>query len=168
MAALAGWLGAVGMAGLAWWLGAGGIARLVRWPGLLLVGADSPGAAAEQRDGAAGVAAVGVGQPDRDLGEPLPTIAFLRRGGLQRGLEDLLRVKRAPRAQQLIGKPGRVRPGEREVVGDRGHGPGGLGWGERTAERVTGTCIPRPTRGITIPRQRSGSGSASQPWRSGA
>ena len=36
--------------------------------GLSLVRADTLGAPPEQGDGAAGVAAAGVGQPDRDLG----------------------------------------------------------------------------------------------------
>ena len=37
-------------------------------PGLSLVRADPLGAPPQQGDGAAGVAAAGVGQPDRDLG----------------------------------------------------------------------------------------------------
>ncbi len=42
-----------------------------------------------------------------------------------------MRVKRASGAQQLIGQPGRVRPGEREIVGD----PGFAGADVRAVER---------------------------------
>ncbi len=31
-----------------------------------------------------------------------------------------MRVKRASGAEQLVGQPGRVRPGEREIVGNPG------------------------------------------------
>jgi hypothetical protein len=31
-----------------------------------------------------------------------------------------VRVKRASGAEQLVGQPGRVRPGKREIVGNRG------------------------------------------------
>ena len=53
-----------------------------RRPGARLVGADSLGAAAEQRDRAAGIAAVSVRQPDRDLGEALPQVALVGWAGL--------------------------------------------------------------------------------------
>ena len=44
--------------------------------------AGSLGAAAEQRDRAAGIAAVSVRQPDRDLGEALPQVALVGWAGL--------------------------------------------------------------------------------------
>ncbi len=39
--------------------------------------ADPLGAPAQQRDRAAGIAPLGVRQPDRDLGEPLPQVALV-------------------------------------------------------------------------------------------
>ena len=73
-------------------------------------------------------------------------------------------MKRAPRAHQLVGQPGRVRPGEREVVGDaRLVGIGGAVTVERSSQRVTRARVPRSAGGIAIPPHRSGSGSASQP-----
>ena len=59
-------------------------------------------------------------QPDRDLGEALPQVALVGWARFPGRLEDLVRVKRASGAQQLIGQPGRVRPGEREIVGNPG------------------------------------------------
>ena len=132
--------------------------------GLVLVHADPLGAAPEQGHGPAGIAPLRVRQPDRDLGQSLPQVAFTGRAGLPRCLEDLVRVKRAPRAQQLVGQPGRVRPGEREVVGgERLAGVGGAVAVERPSQRVTRARVPRSAGGIAIPAHRSGSGSASQP-----
>ena len=90
---------------------------LARRFALIAVRADAQRAPPQQRDGAAGIAPVRVRQPHRDLREPLPQVAFARRARFPRRLEHLVRVKRASRPQQLIGQPGRVRPGEREVAG---------------------------------------------------
>jgi hypothetical protein len=87
---------------------------------LALVRTGPLAAAPQQRHRAAGIAAVGVCQPDRHLSEPLPQVTLAGRPGLPRRLEDLVRVKRAAGAQQLVGQPGRVRPGEAEIVGNRG------------------------------------------------
>ena len=83
-----------------------------RGDGLFLVRADALGAPAEQRDRAAGVAAAGVGQPDRDLGQALPQVALARPGRFPGRLEDLVRVERASGPEQLIGERGRVAPGD--------------------------------------------------------
>jgi len=56
--------------------------RARRRRGARLVEAGSLGAAAEQGDRAAGIAAVSVGQPDRDLGEALPQVALMGWAGL--------------------------------------------------------------------------------------
>jgi len=134
-----------------------------RRAGLILVRADPQGTPAEQRDGTTGIAAVRVRQPDRDLGESLPQVAFAGRRGLPRRLEDLVRVKRASRAQQLVGQPGRVRAGQREVVRNPGFAGRGLLMAEWSAQRIARAGVPRPASQITIPPHRSGSGSASQP-----
>ena len=100
-------------------------------PGPVLVGADTLGASPEQRYGTAGIAAVSVRQADRDLGESLPQVALERRRGLPRRLEDLVRVKREPGAQQLVGQSGRVGPGQREIVRNARlalGGPGPVEW----------------------------------------
>jgi hypothetical protein len=81
--------------------------------GLRLVGADALGAPGQQRDGAWGVAPVRVRQTDRDLGQPLPQVPFVRRPALPRGLEDLVGVKRPSRPQQPVGQRGRLRAGQR-------------------------------------------------------
>jgi hypothetical protein len=86
--------------------------------GLRLVRAVPFGAPVQQRDRAAGVAPVGVGQPDRDLGQSLPQVPLGRRAGFPRRLEHLMGVKRAALAQQPVGQPGRVRAGQRQVVGN--------------------------------------------------
>ncbi len=130
---------------------------------LIAVPADPIGAPPEQRDRAAGIAPVRVREPDGDLGEALPEIAFGGRSGLPRRLEDLVGVKRASSAQQLIREPGRVRAGQGEVVRDHGLAGVRVRVRQRTPERVAGARVPRPARRVAIPAQRSGSGSASQP-----
>jgi hypothetical protein len=75
-----------------------------------------------------------VRQPHGHLGEPLPQVTLMGRAGLPRRLEDLVRVKRAAGPQQLVGQPGRVRPGQREIVGNPGlAGAMGLGAVERSS-----------------------------------
>jgi len=86
---------------------------------------------------------VRVRQPDRDLGQALPQVAFARRGGLPRCLEDLVRVKRAPRAQQPVGQSGRVGPGQREIVRNALVALDGAGAIERSSERITRARVPR-------------------------
>ena len=76
--------------------------------GCSAVRADALGAPAEQGGRAAGVAAAGVGQPDRDLGQALPHVALARPGRFPGRLEDLVRVERASVAKQLIGERRRV------------------------------------------------------------
>ena len=131
--------------------------------GLVLVRADALGAPAEQGDRAAGIAPAGVGQPDRDLGQALPQVTLARRGGLPGRLEDLVRVERAAFSEQLIGEPGRVGPGDREIVGNPGLAGRGLGAVQRASQPVAGSRVPWSAGRIAVPRQRSGSGSASQP-----
>ena len=153
------WLGLVWL-GLVWlglvWLG-------LVWLGLVLVRANALCAPPEQGDRAAGVAPASVGQPDRDLGQALPQIALARRGRLPGRLEDLVRVERASLAEQLVGEAGRVGPGDREIIGNRCLAGLGLGAVQRTSKGVAGPRVPRPAGRIAVSRQRSGSGSASQP-----
>src|SRR5207302_6398385 len=68
----------------------------------VLVGTDALGAPAEQGDRAAGVAAAGVGQPDRDLGQALPQVTFLRRAGFPGRPEPLVPRERTPLAEPLV------------------------------------------------------------------
>jgi hypothetical protein len=84
-----------------------------------LVRAEPLGAALKQGNGAVGVAPAGVRQADRDLGQPLPQVAFGGRSGLPGRLEDLVRVERAAIAKQLVSEDGGVAPGDDEVVGNR-------------------------------------------------
>ena len=153
------WLGLVWL-GLVWlglvWLG-------LAWLGLVLVRADALGAPPEQGDRAAGVAPAGVGQPDRDLGQALPQIALAGRGGLPGRLEDLVRVERAALPEQLVGEPGRVGPGDREIVGNRCLAVLGLSAAQGASQGVAGPRVPWPAGRVAVSRQRSGSGSASQP-----
>ncbi len=143
---------------------AGPVIRAGPARGLRLVRADALGAPGQQRDGALGVAPVRVRQPDRDLGQPLPQVTLGRRSGLPRGLQDLVGVERASRPQHLVGQPGRLRAGQRQVIGHAFPGvPGPLYGVERTPERVAGPRVPRPASRIAVPRHRSGSGSASHP-----
>jgi hypothetical protein len=76
---------------------------------------------------------VRVRQPDRDLGQALPQVAFAGRGEFPRCLEDLVRVKRAPGAQQLVRQSGRVGAGGRETVRNARFALGGPGPVERSA-----------------------------------
>ena len=86
-----------------------------------------------------------------------------RRGRLPGRLEDLVRVERAAFAEQLVGEPGRVGPGDREIVGHPGLAGFGRGAVQRASQGVAGPRVPRPAGRVAVPRQRSGSGSASQP-----
>jgi hypothetical protein len=137
--------------------------------GLFPVRADALSAPAEQGGRAAGVAAAGVGQPDRDLGQALPHVALTRPGRFPGRLEDLVRVERASVAKQLIGERRRLGPGDYQVVGDPGLAGLGAapfrchGTGQRASQFVAGARVPWPAGRIAVPRQRSGSGSASQP-----
>ena len=74
-----------------------------------------------------------VRQPDRDLWQGLAQVAFARRGGLPRRLEDLVRVERAPGAQQLVGQGGRVGPGQHEIVRNERFARGSTGPVERSS-----------------------------------
>ena len=134
-----------------------------------------PGAAAQQGDRAAGVAAAGVGQADRDLREAPPELAVRGRGRLPGGLEDLVGVERVALGQQPAAELGRLGRGDHQVVGDARHVLGARRRpGERAAELVARPRVPRPAARVPVPRgsaglarraarHRSGSGSASQP-----
>jgi hypothetical protein len=65
-------------------------------------------AALEQPSGAGGVAAQGVGQPDAQLGQPLPEVVLSLRGVLPAGLEDLVGRERPALVQQLDSEPYRL------------------------------------------------------------
>ena len=128
--------------------------------GLIAVAADMLGAAAEQGDGAAGVAPAGVRQADRDLGQALPQVAFVRRAGLPGRLEDLVRVERAAVAEQPVGEDGGVAAGNDEIVGDPVLAGivvlAGLALladvtGQRASQAVAGACVPGPAGWVTIP-----------------
>ena len=72
-------------------------------------------------------------------------------------------MERAAFSEQLIGEPGRVGPGDREIVGNPGLAGRGLGAVQRASQPVAGSRVPWSAGRIAVPRQRSGSGSASQP-----
>src|SRR3954454_16420664 len=65
-------------------------------------------AALEQPPSAGGVAAQGVGQPDAQLGQPLPEVVLSLGGVLPAGLEDLEGRERPALVQQLDCEPHRV------------------------------------------------------------
>ena len=118
---------------------------------MILVRLDALGAAAEQGDGAAGVAPAGVREADRDLSQALPEFALARRPGLPGRLEDLVRVERAAIADQPVGQDGGVAAGDDEVVGYPVNlvlaGIGALlagVTGQRASQAVAGACVPRP------------------------
>ena len=103
---------------------------------------DALGAAAEQGDGAAGVAPAGVRQADRDLGQALPQVALVRRSGLPGRLEDLVRVEGAAVTEQAVGEDGGIAAGDDQVVGN----PvlAGIAVGQRASQAVAGACVPGP------------------------
>src|SRR3954452_4961733 len=57
---------------------------------------------AEEFSGAADIAALGVGQPDGQLGQPPPQFPLGRRGRLPPGLEDLVGGERPPLIEQRL------------------------------------------------------------------
>ena len=130
-----------------------GRAALGRRLSLIAVPADPIGAPAEQRDRAAGITPVRVRQPDRDLGQALPEIAFGGRSGLPRRLEDLVGVKRAAIAQQLIRRAWPRRAGQGEVVRDPRPGrPSAAARASGRPSASRGPRVPRPARRVAIPR----------------
>ena len=101
------------------------------------VPADPGGAPAQQGDRADGIAAPGVGQADRQLGQALPQVALSGRSGLPGRLQDLMGMERAPGVQQpLRGVQGRGR-------GQRGHVRHGR-LAVRAALQRAPEAVPRP------------------------
>jgi hypothetical protein len=70
--------------------------------GISAIGTHALRAAMKQGDGAAAVAAMCMRQPDRNLGEALPEVAFGFRAGLPQIFEYLVRMKWAPRTEQFV------------------------------------------------------------------
>ncbi|MCO5605450.1 hypothetical protein L7F22_059634 [Adiantum nelumboides] len=116
--------------------------------------------AAQQRDGAAGVAALGVGQPDRELRQRPPQVAGVVARVLPGTLEDLVGVEGQARVEQALGLGDGVRGGEHQVLGHpldagcavrertpggvAGAGVAGTARSSRSRERVMAARVPAP------------------------
>ena len=110
---------------------------------------DVAGAPAEQRRRAARVAAPGMGEADRDLGEAAPQFAFRPGNGLPGRLENLMGVERPALGEQPAAELGRLSGRDDQVVGDAGHVLRGRP-GKRPAELVPRARVARPSGGVPV------------------
>jgi len=70
----------------------------------------------QQRDGSSDVAPLHVREPDGELRERAPQLPLVRRGGLPRGLEDLVRGERPLCLQQPLSLVDRLRRAAADLV----------------------------------------------------
>ena len=110
---------------------------------------DVAGAPAQQRHRAARVAAPGVREADRDLGEAAPQLAFRPRNGLPGRLEDLVGVERPALGEQPAAELGRLGGRDDQVVGDARHVLRGRP-GKRPAKLVPRARVARPPGGVPV------------------
>src|ERR1700722_16044410 len=101
-------------------------------------------------------------QPDRNLGQALPEVAFGHRAGLPQIFEYLVRMEWPLGTEQFVRQPHRV-IGVKVLRDQQLNRVGVRTTGERASERVAGTRIAWPASRISTPAPRSGSGSANQP-----
>ena len=103
----------------------------------------------QQRHRAAGVAALGVGQPDRQLRQPPPELAFRGRGRLPGPSSTSCAANGRPASSSRCASVTDLLGGQHEIVRhplDAGRIPG-----KRAPGGVAGACVAGPPRGIAIP-----------------
>lgn len=125
---------------------------------------DAVAAASEQGGRAPGISAHGVGQPDRDLGESLPQVAFARRPLLPQCFERLVGVEWLAGVEVTLREVDRLGHCQVELVGHP-LDPAVRVARQRPTERVAGAGVARSTRWVAVAfmrRQRLRSISSSQ------
>lgn len=118
----------------------GGQVEPIRWPFAGTVLLESGRTALEEPERANAVPPGGVGEPDADLGEALPKVAFLGRPSFPSGLKYLMRREGAALFHQAPGRDQRLRWRQR-LLGDRLHSSASVR--QRPPKSVTWPGLPR-------------------------